>query len=121
MLAERAAKLSTAVYCQLSSGMSPLDERTATKHIENLIEYVFTHRRPYVYSFADLRTVESIEGLMTRRQKARFIRTFWYRGTIAKELKMLTGRLEDGARVFDVSSSPGIRPLNDSSSDVLLP
>ena len=43
MLAERAAKLSAAVYSQLSSGIFPLDEKTATQHIKSLIEYVFIH------------------------------------------------------------------------------
>lgn len=40
MLAQRAAMYSAAVYGQLSSGMSALDEGTATKYIESLIEYV---------------------------------------------------------------------------------
>ena len=44
LLAERTAKLSAAVYCQLSAGMSTLDERTATRHIESLLEYVYPSR-----------------------------------------------------------------------------
>ena len=53
---------------------------------------------------------------MTRRKKAHFIRTFLHRGSIAKEVETLIGRLEDGVRVFNVSSSSRTRPLNTSSS-----
>ncbi|KAM5536543.1 hypothetical protein V8D89_009820 [Ganoderma adspersum] len=88
LLAERAAKYSAAVYCQLSSGISTLDEGTATKYIESLIE-----------------TLAAIEGLMMRRKKARFVDAFLRRETMTKEVKKLTGRLEDAVRVFDIQSS----------------
>ncbi|KAM5533000.1 hypothetical protein V8D89_013342 [Ganoderma adspersum] len=85
-LAERAAKLSAAVYCQLSSGVSSLDDKTATRHIRSLIE-----------------TLAAIEVLMKRRHKARLLRTFQHLGSITKEVKALTGQLEDAVRVFDSS------------------
>ena len=48
---------------------------------------------------------------MRRRKKARFIRTFWHRGTIAGEVKTLNGQLEDSFRVFDVRTySVGLHP-----------
>ena len=48
---------------------------------------------------------------MRRRKRARFIRTFWHRGTIAEEVKTLNGQLEDSFRVFDVRTySVGLHP-----------
>ncbi|KAI1786970.1 hypothetical protein LXA43DRAFT_975495 [Ganoderma leucocontextum] len=81
-------KLAAAVYYQLNNGISTLDERTAAKYIETLLE-----------------TLQAVEGVMTRRKKARFICAFWHRGSIAEEVKKLNGQLEDAFRVFDIQSS----------------
>ncbi|TBU53411.1 hypothetical protein BD310DRAFT_981142 [Dichomitus squalens] len=88
LLAERAAKYSAAVYCQLTSGTFTLDGVTATRYIDDLIH-----------------TLSAIEALMIRRKNAGFVRAFWYRTKAAKEVKTLNGQLDDAFRVFDIQSS----------------